>query len=152
MPYKGESFVIGNLVSRIYFAISYGQRISQFIYVTLICWTANNAMFLLFKVYVGQWLTKVTFYSVLESKYHLISFKTWICLLNICFLFCDGVCCTPSKVLLMFFFFSIHFVWGISTKFWLKFQPSPARHNNWRKVLCTWKLLSECQSSFLMVL
>ena len=126
MPYKGESFVIGNLVSRIYFAISYGQRISQFIYVTLICWTANNAMFLLFKVYVGQWLTKVTFYSVLESKYHLISFKTWICLLNICFLFCDGVCCTPSKVLLMFFFFN-SFCLGNINKTLIKISTEPCK-------------------------
>ena len=26
----------------------------QFIYVALLCWTANNAMILFFKVYVGQ--------------------------------------------------------------------------------------------------
>ena len=132
MPYKGESFVIGNLVSRIYFAISYGQRISQFIYVTLICWTANNAMFLLFKVYVGQWLTKVTFYSVLESKYHLISFKTWICLLNICFLFCDGVCCTPSKVLLMFFFFN-SFCLGNINKILIKISTEPCKTQQLKK-------------------
>ena len=75
----------------------------QFIYVALLCWTANNAMILFFKVYVGQWLTQVIFYSVLESEYRLISFKTWICLLNICFLFCDGVCSTPPNVFLMIF-------------------------------------------------
>ena len=100
----GESFVIGNLVLRIYFTIIYGERITQFIYVTLLCWTANNVMVLFFKVYVGQWLTQVIFYSVLDSKYRLFSFKTRIFQLNICFLFCDGVCSTSINVLLMFLF------------------------------------------------
>ena len=59
-------------------------------------------MFLFFKVYAGQWLTQVTFYSVLDSEYCLISFKTWFFLLIICFLFHDGVCSTPPNVLLMY--------------------------------------------------
>ena len=65
-------------------------------------------MFLFFRVYVGQWLTQVIFYFVLDSEYRLISFKTWICLLNICFLFCDGVCSTPANVLIMFLFNSFY--------------------------------------------
>ena len=69
---------------------------------------SNNAMFLFFRVYVGQWLTQVIFYFVLDSEYRLISFKTWICLLNICFLFCDGVCSTPANVLIMFLFNSFY--------------------------------------------
>ena len=90
----------------VYFTNIDGQRITQFIYVALLCWTVNNAMVLFFKVYVGQWLTQVIFYSVLDSEYRLISFKTWICLLIICFLFCDGVCScsTPPNFLLMFLF------------------------------------------------
>ena len=32
-----------------------------------------------------------------------IFFKTWICLLNICFLFYDGVCIFPPNVLLFLF-------------------------------------------------
>ena len=65
-------------------------------------------MFLFFRVYVGQRLTQVIFYFVLDSEYRLISFKTWICLLNICFLFCDGVCSTPANVLIMFLFNSFY--------------------------------------------
>ena len=57
-----------------------------------------------FRVYVGQWLTKVVLYSVLESEYRLISFKTSIFLLNICFLISDGVCSTPPNILPMFLF------------------------------------------------
>ena len=34
---NGESFVIGNLILRIYVTIIYGQRITQFIYVSLLC-------------------------------------------------------------------------------------------------------------------
>ena len=88
----------------VYFTNIDGQRITQFIYVALLCWTANNAMVLFFKAYVGQWLTQVIFYSALDSKYRLIYFKTWICLLNICFLFCDRVCITPLNILLMFLY------------------------------------------------
>ena len=32
--------------------------------------------------------------------------------------------------------------YGISIKFWFKFQTSSARRHNWRRVLCIWKLLS----------
>ena len=111
-------FVIGNLVLQIYFTIIDGQQITQFIYIVLLCWTANNSMVLFFRFYVRQWLTQVIFHSVLGSKYCFISFVTWICLLNICFLFCDGVCSTPRNVLLMLLFNL--FCWGISIKFWFK--------------------------------
>ena len=82
----------------------YGQPITQFIYVSLICRTTNNAMFVFFKVYVGQSITQIIFYSVLDSENCLNSFKRWICQLNTCFLFCDGVCSTPRNTLLIFFF------------------------------------------------
>ena len=111
-------FVIGNLVLQIYFTIIDWQQITQFIYIALLCWTANNSMVLFFRFYVGQWLTQVIFHSVLGSEYCFISFVTWICLLNICFLFCDGVCSTPRNVLLMLLFNL--FCWGISIKFWFK--------------------------------
>ena len=61
-------------------------------------------MVLFFRVYVGQWLTQVILYSVLDSEYRLICFKTWICWLNIYFLFCDGVCSTTPNILPMFLF------------------------------------------------
>ena len=32
----------------------------------------------------------------------------------------------------------------------ISYQISSARHHNWRRVLCTWKLLSEFRSSFFM--
>ena len=35
-------------ILRIYFTIVYGQRITQFIFVTLLCWTAHNAVFIVF--------------------------------------------------------------------------------------------------------
>ena len=57
----------------------YGQTITQFIYVSLICRTTNNAMFVFFKVSVGQSLTQIIFYSVLDSENCLNSFKRWIC-------------------------------------------------------------------------
>ena len=66
---------------------------------------------------IRQWLAQVIFYSVLDSKHRLISFKTWTCLLNICFLFCDRVCRTLPNVLTMCF--SIHFVWGISANVYI---------------------------------
>ena len=90
-------FFIGNLVLLIYFPVIYGQRIRQFISVALTCWTANNTMFLTFKVFVGQWLTQFIFYSVLDSEYCIVSFKSWIFQLNICFLSCDGMYMTPPK-------------------------------------------------------
>ena len=93
----------------------YGQTITQFIYVSLICRTTNDAMFVFFKVYVGQSLTQTIFYSVLDNENCLNSFKRWICQLNTCFLVCDGVCSTPRNNLLIFF--SIQFVWGLLTKF-----------------------------------
>ena len=39
---------------QLYFTTVYGQRLTQFIYVALLCWTANNAMFLFIKFYVEQ--------------------------------------------------------------------------------------------------
>ena len=80
MPYNAEWLVIWNLALQICFTTVYGRRITQFIYITLSCWTANNTVSLFFNVYVGLWLTQVTF-----SKVNIISFITWICLLNICF-------------------------------------------------------------------
>ena len=41
---------------------------------------------------------------MLDSECRHSSFKTWICLLNVFFLFCDGVCTTPPNVLLMCLF------------------------------------------------
>ena len=78
-------FVIWKLVLQLYLNTIYGQWIAQFIYDALLCWTVNNAMFLFFKVYVVQWLTQAIFYSVLDSEYCHISFKTWIYLVNKCF-------------------------------------------------------------------
>ena len=101
-------------------------------------------MFLFFEVYVGQWLTQVIFYSVLDSEYHLISFKTWICLLNICFLFCDGVCSTPPNVLLMFLFNS--FCLGISTKFWFKISKELCEMSQPKKSIMYYVLGSFCQN------
>ena len=86
-------------------------------------------MGLLFGVYVGDWLTKVIFDSVLDNEYGLISFKTWSCLLIHCLILFDGVCSTPPNVLKMFFFQFILFRQK-QKHFDLKFQTSSARYGN----------------------
>ena len=50
-PNNGQSFFIWNLVLKLYFTMVYGQRITHFVYVALflLCWTANNSIFLFLK-------------------------------------------------------------------------------------------------------
>ena len=133
MLHNGESFLIKGSVLRIFFTISYGQQITQFINVALLCWTVNNSMVLFFKVHVGQWLTQVIFYCVLGREYRLLSFKTWIFLLNVCFFFWDGVRSSPRIVLLMFLFSS--FCLGVSTKSWYKISNELCKISQFKKVI-----------------
>ena len=119
------------------------QRITQFIYTFLDRWTENNAMFLFF--YNLCWTVINTSYFLfssgqasfaavllnmdLSAKY--VIFILWLSVYHF----------SSRRINVSFQFILSKFI--LSSKFQFKFQTSSARRQNWRRVLCTWKLLSE---------
>ena len=69
-----------------------------------VCFDVTSQQYIYIYIYIYNVYIYFIFYSILDSEYRLSSFKTWICLLIVCFLFCDGVRSTLRNVLLMFLF------------------------------------------------